>query len=326
MALSPSAQQSHPQRPVALVLRALGLGDLLTAVPALRAVRAALPEHTLVLATSEWLRPLVPLLNVVEKLHPCAELAPLRWSGASPDVAINLHGRGPQSHRVLMGVQPRRLVAFGCAEIGVAGPGWCPDEHEVRRWCRLIEAELNVPADPLDLSLRRPDVDPAIDGALVIHPGAAYSARRWPGERFAAVAAQLSLDGLPVVITGSAAERDNADQIRCLAGLPEDVVLAGRLPLDELAALVANARLVICGDTGVAHLAIAYDTPSVVLFGPTSPALWGPPSRPQHVVLWHGTGRGDPFADTIDPALDRISVGEVLAQARQLLRVDDDLT
>ncbi|WP_324278587.1 glycosyltransferase family 9 protein [Blastococcus brunescens] len=76
--------------------------------------------------------------------------------------------------------------------------------------------------------------------------------------------------------------------------------------------MVAAARVVVCGDTGVAHLASAYRRPSVVLFGPVSPALWGPPARPQHVVLWHGDGSGDPWGADLDPALRRITVDEVI--------------
>jgi ADP-heptose:LPS heptosyltransferase len=71
---------------------------------------------------------------------------------------------------------------------------------------------------------------------------------------------------------------------------------------------------VVCGDTGVGHLATAFGTPSVLLFGPTPPALWGPPaSRPQHRVLHHG-GRGDPHGATLDPALAAISVADVLRE------------
>src|SRR5690606_25199260 len=74
---------------------------------------------------------------------------------------------------------------------------------------------------------------------------------------------------------------------------------------------VARAELLICGDTGVAHLATALRTPSVLLFGPTSPAHWGPPAaRTWHRVLWKGA-RGDPHASRIDPGLARITVGEV---------------
>jgi ADP-heptose:LPS heptosyltransferase len=76
---------------------------------------------------------------------------------------------------------------------------------------------------------------------------------------------------------------------------------------------------VICGDTGIAHLATAYGTPSVVLFGPVSPRHWGPPpGRPQHQALWAGY-TGDTFADRPDPGLLRITTADVLDAADRLI-------
>jgi ADP-heptose:LPS heptosyltransferase len=95
-------------------------------------------------------------------------------------------------------------------------------------------------------------------------------------------------------------------------------VLAGETDLRALAALVAHARAVVCGDTGIGHLAAAYGTPSVHLLGPSRPQDWGPPPGP-HRVLWHGTGRGAPLADAVDPALLRISVAEVRTALAEVL-------
>jgi len=215
-----------------LVYRALGLGDFLTAVPAYRAVRRAFPSYEVVLAAPEPLRPLVPLTGALDALLPTAPLATPAWPGEPPDVAVNLHGRGPQSH--------------------------------------------------------------------------------------AAVAAALSAEGHDVVVTGVAGEAELARSVARGAGLPDDAVLAGRLDLGQLAALVADAWLVLCGDTGVAHLATAYGTPSVALFGPMSPALWGPPpDRPQHQVLWRPELAGvDGGAGGPHPSLLAIGVDEVLDRAR----------
>jgi ADP-heptose:LPS heptosyltransferase len=95
-------------------------------------------------------------------------------------------------------------------------------------------------------------------------------------------------------------------------------VLAGATGLAELAAVVAAACVVVCGDTGVAHLATALGVPSVLLFGPSSPAAWGPPAdRARHRVLWAGT-TGDPLADRPDPGLLRIGAQDVLAALRSL--------
>jgi ADP-heptose:LPS heptosyltransferase len=131
-------------------------------------------------------------------------------------------------------------------------------------------------------------------------------------ERWAAVAAAERALGREVVITGGHAEIPLATRIACAAGLSSDSVLAGRTDLRELAAAVAGAARVVCGDTGVAHLATALGTPSVVLFGPVAPHLWGPPpDRNHHRTLWKGT-RGDPHADLPAPGLVEITVSDVL--------------
>jgi hypothetical protein len=76
---------------------------------------------------------------------------PAQLHGA--DIAVNLHGAGPQSHRVLLSAAPRRLIAFAHPEVPEhAGPPHHTDEHEVRRWCRLLSAA-GIPADPADLDL-----------------------------------------------------------------------------------------------------------------------------------------------------------------------------
>lgn len=301
----------------AVVLRPLGLGDLLTGVPAIRAVRAAVPDHRLVLATTAALEPLARLVDAVDEVLPARELEPLDWSGPPPDLAVDLHGKGPASHVVVADLAPRRLLTF--ASPGYPGPTWYPDEHEVRRWCRLVAEGLGVEADPDALDLAVPAVPPPVRGAAIVHPGAAFPGRRWPPDRFAAVARYLADAGHDVRVTGGPGEVALARAVADAAGLGSDAVLAGRTTSLELAAVVAAARVVVCGDTGVAHLATAYRRPSVVLFGPVSPALWGPPPRAQHVVLWHGDGSGDPWGTELDPALARITVDDVRTAVDDLL-------
>jgi ADP-heptose:LPS heptosyltransferase len=294
-------------RATVLVLRALGLGDLLTAVPALRALRSAYPNHRLVLAAPAPLGELALLTAAVDDLLPTAQLGPLPWREPPPAVAVNLHGRGPQSTFVLRALAPSVLISHGNQ-----GPDWDDDLHEVHRWCRLLE-HFGIPTDPADLALSRPQAPSPVPGAVIVHPGCAFAARRWPVERYAQVARRLASRGRQVVVTGSAADGSLAAQVTAAADLPDGAMLAGRTTLSQLAALVAGASLVVCGDTGIAHLATAYRTPSVVLFGPVSPQHWGPPPhRPQHVALWAGT-TGDTFSDQPDPGLLRITTAEVIA-------------
>ena len=301
-----------------LVLRALGLGDLLTAMPALRGLRRALPAAEIVLATDPALEPLVDLSGAVDVVLPARGLGRLSWLGPPPAVAVNLHGCGPQSHDTLAALQPNELWAFATGSY--PGPSWqLPggEEHEVERWCRLLAA-YGVATDPADLDLDRPvGVESPAPGAVVIHPGAGYASKRWPAERFATVARSLRSRGRRVVITGSPDEVPLATQVAQLAGLTNEDMLAGKTSIASLAALVADASLVVCGDTGIGHLATAYGTSSVLLFGPSSLAEWGPPSsRSAHVVLRHPTAGGvDPRGDEVDPGLLALTVDDVLEAA-----------
>ena len=302
-------------RPLLVVLRALGLGDLLTAVPALRALADAYPDHRRILAAPRVLAPLAALTGAVDGVVDTAPLAPLDTSLHGADLAVNLHGRGPQSHRGLLAARPRRLLSFANREVPESedGPVWWAGEHEVLRWCRMLEAH-GIPADPARLDISPPPmlaaVPPAARGATLIHPGAASAARRWPPDRWSAVARAETEAGRDVIVTGGKDEVDLAQRVARGAGLPDEAVYAGRTDLPGLVTLVAVAGRVACGDTGVAHLATALRTPSVVLFGPIPPAEWGPPERPSHRALWAGR-TGDPHASRPDPSLLRLRVSDV---------------
>jgi ADP-heptose:LPS heptosyltransferase len=304
-----------------LVLRALGLGDLLTAVPALRALRHAFPGERTVLATPGGLTELVDLIDAVDEALPTAGLGTLRWPWPEPPrLAVNLHGRGPRSIEDLLAQRPAEVFSHAHPDFpDLPGPPWQDGLHEVDHWCRLLECH-GVATDRADLRLPPPDAPNPAPGAVVVHPGAAFPARRWPADRYGRVAGRLAAEGHRVVVTGSDAERGLAAEVAAAAGLGEDAVLAGRAGLTGLAALVAGARLVICGDTGVGHLATAFGTPSVLLFGPTPPRLWGPPAGArQHAVLWVGDV-GDPHGDRPFPGLLLLHPDRVLAAARRHLR------
>lgn len=315
--------------PRLLVLRALGFGDLLTAVPALRALRRAYPGHQLLLAAPARMAEAARATGAVDRLLPTS--APGRtvpgridWAGPPPDVAVDLHGNGPPSHLLLRALRPARLLAYahpGTPDI--PGPGWRDDEHEGARWCRLL-SWYGIRADPRDLRIPAPERPSPAPGAVVLHPGADAAARRWPAERFAAVGGALRAAGHRVVVTAGAGEARSAHAVARGAGLPRSAVLGGDadVPFAVLAALVARARAVVVGDTGLAHLATALGTPSVVLFGPVAPRLWGPPRSALHRALWRPDGDaprpGDAHGDVPDDRLLRITVADVLEAVERL--------
>lgn len=305
--------------PTVLALRALKLGDLLVAVPAIHGLRRAFPAHELVLAVPGWLEPIVELVGGVDAMLPTRGLDdPLPVPPGIVDVAVNLHGNGPESRGLLEALRPRRMIAHRSP--GIEGPVWLDGILERRRWARLV-SEHGIPADENDVSIEVPEAPARVAGGVVIHVGAFYGSRQWPVERFAEVASAMRAQGEEIVITGNEAERARGLQVAALAGLDEQTVLAGRMTLDELAAIVASAALVVSADTGAAHLASAYGVPSVVIFGPAPPEEWGPPAGGPHVVLTDASlRRGDTFGSEPDPALLAVTAASVVEAARGLLR------
>jgi ADP-heptose:LPS heptosyltransferase len=323
-----------PPRRVAVV-RALQLGDLLCAVPAFRALQAALPEAEIVLIGLPWAEAFVR--RYADYLDGFREFP--GWPGLPErpvrldrllaflaamqaerfDLAIQMHGSGGLTNPLTVLLGARRNAGFFV-------PGqFCPDPErflpypervpEVWRHLRLLDF-LGVPprGEHLDFPLRPEDGAAlrAIDGAgelrpgqyVCVHAGARAAERRWPPEQFAAVADALAGRGLGVVLTGS---RDERPLTRAVAGAMRAgaLDLAGRTDLGALAALLHGARLLVCNDTGVSHLAAALRVPSVVVFPHRSELEgWPPLDRQRHRVVCGVCG---------------VAPGQVLAQAEDLL-------
>ncbi|PPF42694.1 glycosyl transferase [Pseudoclavibacter sp. AY1F1] len=323
----PAARPDSGRPPTLLALRALKLGDLLVAVPALKALKRAYPDHELVYAGPAWLAPVLELIPAVDAHLPTPgldDLLPLRPHMI--DVAANLHGNGPESRRIISALQPRHRIVHSAPADPTAGleaddgPGWQDGVLERHRWARLVNA-FGADADKDDVGILVPAAPPPVEGAAVVHVGAFYGSRQWPVGRFAAVARSLAGDGMRVVVTGDGGrDLPRARAVAEAAGLSEADVLAGSLDLTGFAATIAAAAVVVTADTGAAHLASAYGTPSVVIFGPAPPEEWGPPPGP-HVVLTEARlRRGDAFASDPDPALLAVDAHQVLDAARRVHR------
>ncbi|PPH13935.1 glycosyl transferase [Rathayibacter sp. AY1G1] len=310
--------------PEILALRALKLGDLLVAVPALKALRRGFPDHRLIMATTPWLEPIVDLVEGLDALVPTLRGLddPLPMAAGRVELGVNLHGNGPESRLRLREIAPERTLEFRVPTLDPgAGPEdprplWIDGELERARWARLVNS-IGLDADPEDVAIAVPEEPASAPGAAVVHIGAFYGSREWPEERFAAVTRSLTAEGHRVVYTGGANEADRARRVAELAGTGE--VLAGELALSGFAAVVAAAEVVVTVDTGAAHLASAYGVPSVVIFGPAPPEAWGPPASGPHVVLTDASlRRGDVFSAEPDPALLAVQVDDVLAALSSL--------
>jgi ADP-heptose:LPS heptosyltransferase len=291
------------------VLRALQLGDLLCAVPALRALRHAYPEAETTLIALPWARELAvrfgPYVDkfvefpgfpgMPERVPDVAALPRFfgRMRSEAFDLALQLHGSGELTNPITALLGAARTAGFyrrghyrpdgdGYAE-------WRDDEHEVMRWLRLMEFIGLAPRGThLEFPLREADWHEwrslRLRDYALIHPGSQLPSRRWPPERFAAVGDALAAEGVRVVLTGTAAEQHLTLKVKHAMREPA-LDLAGRTTLGTLGALIARARLVVCNDTGVSHIAAAMRTPSVVVACGSDPRRWAPLNRELHRVL-----------------------------------------
>ncbi len=291
-----------------LLLRLDRIGDVLMSLPAIQALREALPEAKIRLAVGEWSREIATDAPVDEILVWSAPWVGRRDEGASslpsllqaararrvmrPDLAIDLQG----DSRALW-----LMAATGArARVGYANTGsdallttvadLDEDVSFVEQNYRAIEAALGraVPRKPfrwLDharrargaalLSARLVEAGLDRKGPVIgIHPGAGRRIKEWPVERFIELGRRLAAEkSATLVVTGSAAEAAKAGAIS--AGLPGTALdLSGRLDLGAFAEVMSAFDAFVSGDTSAMHFACALGVPSVAIFGPSDPGRY----------------------------------------------------
>jgi ADP-heptose:LPS heptosyltransferase len=330
------------------IFRALALGDMLCAVPALRALRAHAPNARITLIGLPWARSFVERFAAyVDELLPFPGFPGYpEQEGAIPpfldflcaardqrfDLAIQLHGSGELTNRIVALLGAKRVAGFvPRASNDDRFLPWPEEENEVRRYLLLMR-HLGVATrgEHLELPLTWTDWEMweelaerhrLLPGAFVcIHPGARLQSRRWPAARFAALGAALAHDGWSVAITGSPAEAKLTAEVA--AQVPGAIDLAGETTLGSLAALLSKSALLVCNDTGVSHVASAVGVPSVVVASGSDVRRWRPLDARLHPVAWHDTPCR-PCLHDVCPVGHGCALGvpaeRVLAEARRML-------
>lgn len=308
-----------------VVLRALMLGDMLCAVPALRALRRRFPEAHIALVGLPWAREWIARLGCVDEFiafpgHPgLPEQAPQdeaaraafgdAMRSRSWDLAVQLHGSGRLTNAVVSDWGARHVAAFhepGCAppEPLLSVP-WPAQGSEATRLARLIgvfggtEVDEHLAENVFPLRASDREAARALlqqHGAapgrpwICLHAGAQWPSRRWPPARFAQVGRALAaVHDVTLVLTGVASESSVVAAVEAaLQGLGSArcINLVGQTPLWTVGALIEGASLLVSNDTGVSHIAAALGTPSVVVSCGAEVARWTPGRPELHRVLW----------------------------------------
>lgn len=304
-----------------LVIKLADLGDVLTATPALRALRQTWPRATLDLLLTHHTAAAMRYSPVVDNLIPADNfrvfsikeaLRPalpreavylLRRLARHPyDAVVILHHlttrSGALKYKLLAAAARAKIIA------GLKPPGnrgrflthTIPDagfgaRHEVDYWLNVAallgastpdrRPELTV--SPADEDWAANVLQPLAKPVVVIHPGSGgfSTARRWHPARFAAVANTLVAEGVSLVLVGQPS--DDTAAVKKQLGAPV-LDLTGQTSLHQLAALLQQSNLFIGGDSGVTHIASAASLPVIAIFGPTNAAAWGPTANNQVVL------------------------------------------
>ncbi len=288
-----------------LVIRPGGIGDAVLFIPMLRELRRAWPGCRIDLLLERRNAGVLAGTGLSDRIlrydaGPGALLAVLR---GRYDLVIDTEQYHCLSSIVAMMTRAPRRIGFATGSRRRLYTETVPydrQRYEVLSFLDLAEKatgraprwDPDEPFYPVPAAARRVagqalgEVRRAGRPLVAIHPGASIPVRRWPPERYAAVARGLADRGAAIVVLGGPQDvRAAAVVAAALEGRPH-VVLAGKTSLAEAAAVVAEVAVYISADTGLLHLAYAVGTPTVHLFGPGVLAKWGPPGSRYRSVRW----------------------------------------
>ena len=341
-------------RVLVVILRRLG--DVLLTTPLIRSLKRAYPQATidaLVFAGTEGVLANNPDIAEVISMPARPRFADALALGARLfrryDLAVSVQtGDRPIAFALVAGrrsigpVEPEGLAS--AIKRALLGRSYIRDrgDHRVVDILRLAEViGIPVARDVVcPAPAPRPQLAPAQPYA-VIHAAPMFIYKRWPAAGWGALAAALRERGFAVAATGAASDRDYLDTVWRDARV---VRLDGKLSWPELTALITGARVYVGPDTAITHLAAAAGAPTVALYGPTDPRLWGPWPRGGLDPPWQAAGtvqrRGNVWLvqnplpclpcqlegcerrlDSHSQCLDELTVEQVLAAVDQALAV-----
>jgi ADP-heptose:LPS heptosyltransferase len=155
---------------------------------------------------------------------------------------------------------------------------------------------------------------------VLVHPGAFYPSQRWPEAHVAAMIDRLTSLKIDVVVVGAASEQAILEDVRRRLQVPECVSFLCGEPLRMVMALMAEAAVVVCNNSGPLHLATALGVPTVSVLGPTNPKVWWPVGEKQTVLVAPGCDHCE-SGDCRRRCLEKITPDAVIEQIVKLVNI-----
>jgi len=294
------------------VFRALQLGDLLCAIPAMRALRHAYPHARITLLGLPWAASLLQRFPEYfdDFIHfpgypglpeqPFDEAAFACFSNRMQeeqfDLLLQMQGNGTVVNPLMQQLHARYVAGFHNADSYVNSPLFVPYPNtgaEVKRHLQLMQhlgiplqgTHMEFPIMPADEAEVKKLFLPVVPRSYVIvHPGSRGAWRQWPPHYFAFAADSCIEKGYTVIVTGTREERDiTREVLKCMRHPAID--LTGQTSLGAIGLLIRDAYMLIANCTGVSHIASATETPSVIISMDGEPERWGPINRHIHKVI-----------------------------------------
>jgi heptosyltransferase-3 len=277
-----------PDNPRVLVVALRRLGDVLLTTPLIRSVKRAWPGASidvLVFAGTEGILSgnpdIAEVITLAQRPRVGETLALIRRLGKRYDLALSTQsGDRPTALAWFAGRQSVGLIeadGLSAAVKRLALSRSCVSDHAQHRVLDVLRLadRVGIPAHGdivCPSATARSALTPSHPYA-VVHAAPMFNYKRWTVAGWRTLAAALGERGLGTAVTGAGGDRTYLDEV----WHGSDVMrLDGKLSWPELSALIGGARLYIGPDTAITHLAAASGTPTVALYGPTDPRIWGP--------------------------------------------------
>lgn len=299
------------------IIRALQLGDLLCSIPAVRALKKALPDSEITLIGLPWARSFAERFSgyfsyfiefpgfpgLPERDYHAGRL--IRYlketEAVDFDLIIQMHGNGSIVNQLVAFTEAKRKAGY------YLRGNFCPDPdfyipypekagNEIKRHLTLIQSlgislqgeHLEFPVTPEEKKQYRnllSKYELAGQAYVCLHPGARDFKRWWESEKFARIADRIAEKGYRIVLTGTTAEKT---LVHSVAGAmqSEAIDLSGKTNPGTLALLIRDATMLFSNDTGVSHIAAAMKTPSIIIFLSSDPERWAPLDRKLHRIIY----------------------------------------
>lgn len=296
----PAAEIDWPNVRRVLVVKLRSIGDTVLSTPSLIALRRFVPDAQIDILLEDWVAPVLDGFDVVDNVisvgKSSSERLKTAWElrGRKYDVAINLHG-GTTATMFVRATGARHRIGYSYYQypflynhlLSSAADFWKREKtHSAEQQLALL-GFVGVPVDPLiktrlvanersidTIRTRHPKFEISDLKFALLHPSTAFFTKQWPTENFARTVEFLAGKRLQIVAVGSKSETKVLDDLKCLSAVP--VTTFDDLTLPEVTALASKAQVFVGNDSGIAHIAAAVGTPTVVVFGSSNRDHWRP--------------------------------------------------